>query len=182
MYPYEGMFLVDPNKYAEDPETVESEVKGLLEKHGAKIAQFERWDERKLAYEIKGHKRGVYLLTHVEIPGAGVDAIARETRIMDSIIRHMMVRLDDDIPTFLEKSAKYADIMREDQEQRRLRREEREGGSDSSSRRDAPRSQDDAAKPEAAKSETGKSEAGKSEAGKAEAAKSGDENAEPAGS
>ena len=130
MYPYEGMFLVDPNKYAEDPESVEGEVKSLVEKHGGQIEQFERWDERKLAYEIKGHKRGVYLLTHFQMPGAGVDAMRRETRIIDTIIRQMVIRLDDDIPTYLEKSAKYADIMKEDQEQRRLRREESAGARD----------------------------------------------------
>jgi small subunit ribosomal protein S6 len=132
MYPYEGMFLVDPNKYTEDPEAVEGEVKALVEKHGGKIAQFERWDDRKLAYEIDGHKRGVYLLTHFEMPGEGIDAMSRETRIIDSIVRQMVVRLDEDIPTFLEKSAKYAEIMREDQEQRRLRREESQasGGRD----------------------------------------------------
>jgi small subunit ribosomal protein S6 len=132
MYPYEGMFLVDPNKYTEDPEVVEGEVKTLLEKHGANIVQFERWDDRKLAYEIDGHKRGVYLLTHFEMPGDGVDAMARETRIIDSILRQLVVRLDDDIPTFLEKSAKYSEVMREDQEQRRLRREESQaaGGRD----------------------------------------------------
>jgi len=131
------MFLVDPNKYTEDPEAVEGEVKSLVEKHGGKIAQFERWDDRKLAYEIDGHKRGVYLLTHFEMPGEGIDTMARETRIIDSILRHMIVRLHDDIPTFLEKSAKYSDIMREDLEQRRLRREESQSsGGHSSGGRD----------------------------------------------
>jgi len=127
MYPYEGMFLVDPTLYAEDSEAVESTVKGLLAKHGAKIAQFERWDERKLAYEIGGHGRGVYLLSYFEMPGANVDALRRETRIIDPILRQMIVRLEDDIPTYLEKSAKYAETMKEDQEARRLRREEGAG-------------------------------------------------------
>ena len=127
MYPYEGMFLVDPTMYAADPEAVETTVKGLLDKHGAKVAQFERWDERKLAYEINGHSRGVYILTHFEMPGPNVDAMCRETRIIESIVRQMIVRLEDDIPTHLEKSAKYYDTMREDQEQRRLRREEGTG-------------------------------------------------------
>lgn len=124
MYPYEGMFLVDPTMYTEDSEAVEATVKGLLQKHGAKIAQFERWDERKLAYEIQGHSRGVYLLTYFEMPGANVDALRRETRIIEQIVRQMIVRLEDDIPTYLEKSAKYAETMKEDQEARRLRREE----------------------------------------------------------
>ena len=128
MYPYEGMFLVDPTMYAADPEAVETTVKSLLDKHGAKVAQFERWDERKLAYDIDGHSRGVYLLTHFEMPGANVDALRRETRIIDSILRQLVIRLEDDIPTHLEKSAKYYDTMREDQELRRQRREDGTGG------------------------------------------------------
>ena len=140
MYPYEGMFLVDPTMYAADAEAVETTVKGLLDKHDAKVAQFERWDERKLAYEIDGHGRGVYLLTHFEMPGVNVDALRRETRIIECILRQMIVRLDDDIPTFLEKSAKYAETMKEDQEARRLRREEGDvGGRDDSDPRDSRR-------------------------------------------
>ena len=127
MYPYEGMFLVDPTMHAADSEAVETTVKSLLDKHGAKVAQFERWDERKLAYEINGHSRGVYLLAYFEMPGPNVDALRRETRIIESIVRQMIVRLEDDIPTYLEKSAKYYDTMREDQEQRRLRREDGTG-------------------------------------------------------
>jgi len=138
MYPYEGMFLVDPTMFAADSEAVEATVKGLLEKHGAKISQFERWDERKLAYEIGGHGRGVYLLAYFEMPGENLDALRRETRIIDAILRQMIIRLEDEIPVYLEKSAKYADIMREDQEARRMRREEGAGASGGSSSGDSP--------------------------------------------
>jgi len=124
MYPYEGMFLVDPAQHGSDPEGVEGTVKGLLEKHGAKIHDFERWDERKLAYEIKGHKRGVYLLSHFEIPGDNVVEFNNDCRITDCILRQMLVRLEDEIPVYLEKSAQYHEKMREDQEARRSRRED----------------------------------------------------------
>jgi small subunit ribosomal protein S6 len=111
MYPYEGMFLLDPVKHGADPESTEKAVTDLLEKHGAKIVQSERWDERKLAYEIKGHKRGVYLLTYFEMPGENVDAMRRETRIIEPILRQMVVRLRWDIPTYLEKSKEYSDKL-----------------------------------------------------------------------
>ena len=125
MYPYEGMILVDPVQHTADSEAVEKTVKDLLEKHGAKIQQFERWDERRLAFEIKGHKRGVYLLVHFEMPGEGVDAFRRETRIVEVILRQMVIRLDTDIPTHLERTAAYYDKMREDQESRRAARDGR---------------------------------------------------------
>ena len=135
MYPYEGMFLVDPNLHAADSEAVENTVKGLLEKHGAKIQQFERWDERKLAFEIKGHRRGVYLLTYFEMEGSNVDAMRRESRIIEPILRQMVIRLEDDIPTYQAKSVVYYEKMKEEQDARRTRREEQDavGG------RDAPR-------------------------------------------
>ena len=42
MYPYEGMFLLDPVKHAAEPEATEKVVTDLLHKHGAKIEQSER--------------------------------------------------------------------------------------------------------------------------------------------
>ena len=119
MYPYEGMILVDPVQHAADSEAVEKTVKDLLEKHGAKIHDFEKWDERKLAYEIKGHKGGVYLLTRLEMPGEGVDEFRRECMITECILRQLMIRLEDDIPGHLERSAAYYEKMKEDQEMRR---------------------------------------------------------------
>ena len=123
MYPYEGMFFVDPVLHAADPEGIEKKVSGLLEKHGAKIHHLERWDDRKLAYEIKGHKRGIYVLARFEMPGAGLNAMRREARIVECILRQLVVRLEDDIPTYLQKCAAYYDRMREDQEARRPRRD-----------------------------------------------------------
>lgn len=133
MYPYEAMFLVDPVKHGEDPTAVEKTVTGLLEKHGARIQQFERWDERKLAYEIKGHKRGVYLLSLFEMPGSNVVELNRDCELAEPILRQLVIRLDSDIPSYLEQCAKYQEKMREDQESRRSgRRDEEERESDES--------------------------------------------------
>ena len=122
MYPYEGMVLVDPTAHAEDPESVEGGVKALLEKHGAKIHQLQRWDERKLAYEIKGHKRGVYLLAYLEMPGENVDAFRKEAAITELILRQMLIRLETDIPTHLERAAQYEEKTKTDLDARRTDR------------------------------------------------------------
>jgi small subunit ribosomal protein S6 len=136
MYPYEGMFLVDPVQHGADSDAVEGTVKGLLEKHGAKIQQFEAWDERRLAYEIKGHRRGVYLLAHFEMPGESVDALHADCKLTESILRQMLVRLEDDIPTYLEKSAQYYEKVRSDQDVRRGGR--REEGQEELGRENGP--------------------------------------------
>jgi len=130
MYPYEAMFLVDPVQHGADPEGVEGAVHGLLKKHGAKIAQFERWDERKLAYEIKGHKRGIYLLAHFEMPGENVSALRGDCRLQESILRQLILRLDSDIPSYREQLAQYQEKMRGEDEARRGRRDEGDRGGD----------------------------------------------------
>jgi small subunit ribosomal protein S6 len=135
MYPYEGMFLVDPVQHGADSAGVEGTVKGLLEKHGAKIQQFETWDERKLAYEIKGHRRGVYFLAHFEMPGDAVAALHADCKLTETILRQMLVRLEDDIPTYLEKSAQYYEKAHADHEMRRPAR--REEGQEGTGRADA---------------------------------------------
>jgi len=132
MYPYEGMFLLDPVAHAADPEGVEKQVQTLLAKHGAKIHDFARWDDRKLAYEIKGHKRGIYVLSRFEMPGPGVDALRKDCRITETILRNLIIRLDRDIPSYLEMSARYQDKMKADAEARRneraMRRDREEFG------------------------------------------------------
>ena len=119
MYPYEGMFLLDPAAHTADPEAVEKTVTSLIEKHGGKIKQANCWEERRLAYEIQGHRRGIYLLVYFEMPGDNVDAMRRETRITENILRQLVIRLKWDIATYLEKSKLYLEKVHEDQEGRR---------------------------------------------------------------
>ena len=135
MYPYEAMVLVDPVMHTADPEAVEGKVRELLEKHGAKIHDFEKWDERKLAYEIKGHRRGVYFLAHFEMPGDAVTALHADCKLTETILRQMLVRLEDDIPTYLEKSAQYYEKAHSDHDMRRPAR--REEGQEGTGRADA---------------------------------------------
>jgi len=124
MYPYEAMFLVDPVKHGEDADGTEKVVSSLLEKHGAKVTRFERWDERKLAYDIKGHKRGVYLLALFEMPGSNIQALRGDCELTETILRQLILRLETDIPTYLEQCAKYQEKTREELESRRAARRE----------------------------------------------------------
>ena len=57
---YECLFLLDPTKTAADMEGVRNTLNGTLEKYGAEVIASRKWDDRKLAYPIKGHKKGVY--------------------------------------------------------------------------------------------------------------------------
>lgn len=93
---YEGMFLVD-NKFAtRDWNDDEIQLAALLTKHGAEVLRARRWAERKLAYEIGPHKRAVYFLVYFKLPAQNVDALSHDLNLTDHVIRHLIIRHDDD--------------------------------------------------------------------------------------
>ena len=67
MNQYEAMFLFDPT-FGGSFENCETEIRRLMTRAEAEILLCRRWDERRLAYKIKGRKRGVYVLVFFKAP------------------------------------------------------------------------------------------------------------------
>ena len=58
---YEGMFLVDSALAASDWQGVNDTISSILTKVGAEIVSINKWDDRRLAYDIRGKSRGAYI-------------------------------------------------------------------------------------------------------------------------
>ena len=91
---YEGMFILDTNKYKRDQTGTAEMVKALVEKHGGEVLVTRLWDERKLAYPIKGQKRGTYWLTYFRMAGDGLTGLTQESDRSDAILRHLFLKID----------------------------------------------------------------------------------------
>ncbi|MFM7243071.1 MAG: 30S ribosomal protein S6 [Planctomycetaceae bacterium] len=102
---YEGMFILDPTKFARDPGASAQQVADLITTHGGSVLAARLWDERKLAYPIKGHKKGVYWLTYFTMPTGGLTALERQCEISDDIIRKLVLKVDDRIADALVQHA-----------------------------------------------------------------------------
>ena len=61
-YLYEGMFLLNSNQYASDPEGTVADVIKILEKAGASITAHRPWQEGRLAYEIENQRKGLHYI------------------------------------------------------------------------------------------------------------------------
>jgi small subunit ribosomal protein S6 len=95
---YEGMFILDPGRYSRDPGTVAQQVSDLITQHGGTVLAARLWDERKLAYPIKGQKKGIYWLTYFNMSGSeGLTGLERQCEINDDILRQLVLRVDDRI-------------------------------------------------------------------------------------
>ena len=89
---YEGLFLL-PQSAGSDLGGAAELVKGLLDKVGAEIISFKKWDERRLAYEIKGNKRGLYFLCYFKLAGRS-RRLERQCLLSEDMLRHMITRAD----------------------------------------------------------------------------------------
>jgi PTH1 family peptidyl-tRNA hydrolase len=133
---YEGMFLIDNSRVKPDPESCVAVVNDLLAKHRAKVARTDRWDERKLAYEIRKQKRATYVLSHFEVELNEVVELRRDLSLNEDFLRALILGVDDEFPKFL-TGAEYEALRpkREDDDRMDDRR-------DDGDRRRAPRDED----------------------------------------
>ena len=75
---YECLFLLDTTKVAGDVPAATKQIHTILERHHCEILASRPWDERRLAYPIKGHKKGLYYLTYFRSEGKNITPIERE--------------------------------------------------------------------------------------------------------
>jgi small subunit ribosomal protein S6 len=91
---YELVLIVDTNLSDEQYSTVLNKYTGILTANGATIDDIDRWDPRRLAYEIKGRREGVYVIVNFRSTPAAKDEMDRVLRISDDTVRHQVVKQD----------------------------------------------------------------------------------------
>lgn len=91
---YEGMFLINPTPISSNIGAAVQLVHDLLDRAQAEVISISKWDERKLAYEIGGVKRGIYMLAYFRVDGKKVAGIERDVTLSDNVIRCLITRAD----------------------------------------------------------------------------------------
>jgi len=91
---YEGLFIFDPDLYAKGTDEVSGQVASIVEQLGGEVLLSRLWDERKLAYPIKGHRRGTYWLAYFRIDPSAVKDLRRQLQLSGSILRFLILLVD----------------------------------------------------------------------------------------
>jgi small subunit ribosomal protein S6 len=95
------MFVFDPT-FGNSFEKCESEIRRLMDRAQAEILFCRKWDERRLAYRIKGRKRGVYVLVYFNAPPDRIVSLERDAKLAEHILRLLVVRADGVTPEQME--------------------------------------------------------------------------------
>lgn len=93
VYSYEAMFLIS-QAVAADFNGMIAHINEILSRGHAEVIAMKKWDERRLAYEIKGQKRGIYILVYFKATGEGFAHIERDCNLSEKVMRTLVTRCD----------------------------------------------------------------------------------------
>src|SRR2546422_6939377 len=93
---YELVYILPPDTSEQQVTELHQQVEGVVSRMHGQIEKTENWGRRRLAYEIGHHKEGVYVLDVINGSGELMKELDRRLRVMDIVIRHMVVRVDEE--------------------------------------------------------------------------------------
>ena len=95
---YEAMYIVDAELEDEQLEPIFEKYKKVVTDMGGTAGETGKWENgrRRLVYEIDGRREGIYVLMNFEGNADVPTELDRIFKISDDVIRHIIVRQDED--------------------------------------------------------------------------------------
>ena len=95
MRDYELMVVLTPD-LDEAGVTVETErVTTMVTSRGGEVVDVQPWGRRRLAYPIEKHRDGFYAVAKLKLTPEATGPLERSLTLSESVIRHLLVRLDE---------------------------------------------------------------------------------------
>ena len=94
---YELVYIVRPEAPDQEVADLHTQIEGIVQRFNGTFDKTENWGRRKLAYEIGHHREGIYVVETISGSGELMKEIDRRLRVTDQVIRHLVVRVDDEL-------------------------------------------------------------------------------------
>ena len=94
---YELVYIVSPDASEQAVADLHTQVEQIVQRFNGVLDKTENWGRRKLAYEIGHAREGTYVVETISGSGEMMKEIDRRLRVTDTIIRHLTVRVDEDL-------------------------------------------------------------------------------------
>lgn len=91
---YESLYIIDSTLADEQTDAIISKFSTLITDQGGEVQAAGRWDRRRLAYEVKGRREGMYILMYFSGEPAVEKELDRVFRISDDVFRHIILRIE----------------------------------------------------------------------------------------
>ena len=94
MNKYELALVVSAKLEDEARDAVVEQAKGYITRYNGTITEVEEWGKKRLAYEIQKMHEGFYYFIQFEANSDGPAELEKHMRIMDNVLRYLVVRKD----------------------------------------------------------------------------------------
>jgi small subunit ribosomal protein S6 len=91
---YELVYILPADATEQQVSELHGQIDAVVSRMSGHIEKTDTWGRRRLAYEIAHQKEGVYVLEVINGSGELMKELDRRLRVMDQVIRHMVVRVD----------------------------------------------------------------------------------------
>lgn len=94
---YELVYITAPDITEDALAELHQQVATVVDRFSGVIERTEPWGRRKLAYEIGRQREGVYVLEVINGPPQMTTELDRRLRVTDTVLRHLIVRVDEEL-------------------------------------------------------------------------------------
>jgi small subunit ribosomal protein S6 len=114
---YELVYIMSPEATEQEVTDLHTQIESIVTRYQGELVKTENWGRRKLAFRIGKHREGTYVLEVFKGTGELTKELDRRLKVLDSVIRHLCVRVDEDL-----RLAERTRARREVETQRRIAR------------------------------------------------------------
>ena len=93
----ELVYIVTPEATDQEVADLHTQIEQIVQRYNGTFDKTENWGRRKLAYEIGKHREGTYVVETITGSGELMKEIDRRLRVIDQVIRHLVVRVDAEL-------------------------------------------------------------------------------------
>jgi small subunit ribosomal protein S6 len=98
---YELVYLITPDASEQEVADLHTQIEQIVHRFSSTQSTLDKtdnWGRRKLAYEIGHHREAIYVVETISSTNGDVmKEIDRRLRVIDPVIRHLVVRVDEEI-------------------------------------------------------------------------------------
>jgi len=90
MRKYELVCVIQPDLDEASFNGVLDRVKGWVTETGGSVDKLDIWGKRRMAYTIRKHRDGQYVLFNVTLDTKTINGLEQNLRYQESVLRHML--------------------------------------------------------------------------------------------
>ncbi|MEO8077025.1 MAG: 30S ribosomal protein S6 [Acidobacteriota bacterium] len=94
---YELVYIVTPEASEQEIADLHTQIEQIIQRMGGTLDKTENWGRKRMAYDIGRHREGNYVVETISGSGELMKEIDRRLRVIDQVIRHLVVRVDEEL-------------------------------------------------------------------------------------